>query len=251
MVDAGHGGYDNGARYNGRREKDDTLALALEVGSILESRGQDVVYTRTEDIYQSPAEKAQLANASGADYFISIHRNSGTVPNQYSGVQSLIYNEGGIKQDIAENINENLEALGFPNIGIDLRPNLAVLKQTSMPAVLVEAGFINNDRDNQIFDNEFENVALAIANGVLDAIANSPSSGQRMAPYRVQVGLFSQYSNATAQYDRLLQDGYPVELMQLGGLYAILSGSFTTAAEANRYANTLRQAGYDAAVVKL
>ena len=50
VVDAGHGGYDAGASYNGRLEKDDNLALALEVGAMLEDRGVDVVYTRTEDI---------------------------------------------------------------------------------------------------------------------------------------------------------------------------------------------------------
>jgi len=70
MLDAGHGGYDNGASFNGRREKDDTLNLALAVGNILENRGVDVLYTRTTDIYQSPAQKARIANESDADYFM-------------------------------------------------------------------------------------------------------------------------------------------------------------------------------------
>ena len=51
------------------REKDDTLTLTMAVGEILERNGIDVVYTRTEDIYQTPFEKAKLANESGADYF--------------------------------------------------------------------------------------------------------------------------------------------------------------------------------------
>ena len=50
VIDAGHGGYDAGATYNGRREKDDTLALALAVGEILEAQGYDVIYTRTDDV---------------------------------------------------------------------------------------------------------------------------------------------------------------------------------------------------------
>ena len=135
VIDAGHGGRDSGAVYQGRMEKDDALALALEVGAMLENAGQDVVYTRTEDIYQTPSEKVRIANNSGADYFLSIHRNSNVTPNQYSGVQSLIYNDGGIKEEMAENINDNLGNLGFANLGIDLRPNLTVLRRTRMPAV--------------------------------------------------------------------------------------------------------------------
>ena len=53
------------------KEKDDNLALTLAVGKILEDNGVDVVYTRTEDVYQTPFEKARIANQSGADYFIS------------------------------------------------------------------------------------------------------------------------------------------------------------------------------------
>lgn len=58
MLDAGHGGTDPGAVYNGRREKDDTLRLVLAIGQILQNRGVDVEYTRTTDIYETPFQKA-------------------------------------------------------------------------------------------------------------------------------------------------------------------------------------------------
>ena len=148
MIDAGHGGYDNGASYQGRREKDDALNLALEVGRILESQGYDVEYTRTDDVYNSPVEKARIGNASGADFFVSIHRNSSPTPNQYNGVQTLIYDNSGIKAEMAANINNKLEEVGYRNINVQERPNLAVLRRTQMPALLVEAGFINSDVDN-------------------------------------------------------------------------------------------------------
>ena len=61
-IDAGHGGYDNGATYQGRREKDDNLDIALAVGEILEQNGVEVVYTRVTDVYDSPVRKAQIAN---------------------------------------------------------------------------------------------------------------------------------------------------------------------------------------------
>ena len=177
--DAGHGGSDPGAVYNGRQEKDDTLDLTLAVGDILKKNGVDVFYTRTTDEYETPFKKATDANNSGADLFISIHRNSSETPNQYSGVESLVFNDTGLKAEVARNINNQLEDVGFKNLGVDVRKNLVVLKRTKMPAVLVEAGFINNDKDNYLFDQEFDKIANAIADGILESIpASERGSGQ-------------------------------------------------------------------------
>ena len=97
VLDAGHGGEDPGAVYKDRKEKDDNLKLTLAVGKILEENGVDVVYTRTTDIYQTPFEKAKAANEAGADFFISFHRNSSSKPEQYNGVEVLVYDKKGIK----------------------------------------------------------------------------------------------------------------------------------------------------------
>ncbi len=169
-IDAGHGGSDNGATYNGRAEKDDNLKLTLAVGDILEKNGIDVVYTRTTDEYETPFKKATDANDAKADYFVSIHRNSSPTPNQYTGVETLVYNNSGIKSQMAANINSELEKAGFKNLGITERPNLVVLKRTRMPAILVEAGFINNDKDNETFDKNFNQIANGIADGILKTL---------------------------------------------------------------------------------
>ncbi len=167
VLDAGHGGANPGAVYQGRREKDDVLALTLAIGRILEDRGVDVYYTRTTDIYESPAQKAEEGNQVGADYFVSIHRNYSPYPNQYSGVESLVYSRYGAAAQMANNINQQLEAVGFLNLGVNERTNLVVLNRTQMPAVLVEVGFINTDADNQLFDERFDDIAQAIADGIL------------------------------------------------------------------------------------
>ena len=171
VLDAGHGGANPGATYQGRQEKDDTLALASAVGGILEENGVDVYYTRTRDVYESPAEKALEANDMGADYFVSIHRNSSPYPNQYTGVESLVYNQYGQASVLADNINRELEKVGFENQGVNERTNLAVLRRTRMPAVLVEVGFINTDADNRLFDERFDEMAQAIARGILMSLA--------------------------------------------------------------------------------
>lgn len=169
-LDAGHGGANPGAVYNGRQEKDDVLSLVFDIGAILEVNGVDVYYTRVEDVYESPAQKAQEGNQVGADYFVSIHRNSSPYPNQYSGIESLVYNRYGRAADMAYNINSELEDVGFINQGVNERTNLAVLSQTRMPAVLVEVGFINTDADNVLFDTKRAEIAQAIANGILKTL---------------------------------------------------------------------------------
>lgn len=166
ILDPGHGGYDSGASYEGRREKDDVLNLAFDVAANLRRLGYEVEFTRTDDVYDSPTEKARIGNASGADYFISLHRNSSPTPNQFDGVQTLLYSDTGVKADMARNINNRLEDVGFRNINVDERKDLAVLRRTRMPALLLEVGFINSDKDNMLFDQNKAQIAEAIALGI-------------------------------------------------------------------------------------
>ena len=165
-----HGGSDPGAVYEGRREKDDNLSLATKVGELLSQQGVSVIYTRTADVYQTPFEKAQIANQADADFFISFHRNSSEEPNQYSGVETLVYDPSGIKQTMAENINGALSKLGFRNLGVKARPGLVVLRRTKMPALLIETGFLNNTKDNALYDEKQPEIARAIADAVLGTL---------------------------------------------------------------------------------
>lgn len=185
IIDAGHNGLtDPGAVFQGRRESDDVLRLARAVGDILARNGYDIDYTRTGDISQSVVQKAQYANNSGADLFISLHRNMGTYPEQYNGVQTLIYDRNGIKPLMAENINSNLEGVGFKNINVETRTDLAVLRRTTMPALLVEVGFIDSARDNELFDTRFDEIAQAIADGIMDTLNAGQANTAASAPVR-------------------------------------------------------------------
>lgn len=187
VIDAGHGGYDNGASFEGRNEKDDTLRLALAVGNILSQRGYEVVYTR---------------------------------------------------------VNDELEKLGFKNIGVSERPGLAVLRRTDMPAILVEAGFINNVSDNALFDNQFENIAVAIANGITETVSTSQNN------YKVQVGLYRRYGNALFQLNEIIEDGFTGEIVNTSGLYGVWVGNENSLAEARQLEQRLQALGYDTLIVK-
>lgn len=248
MLDAGHGGRDPGAVYNGRQEKDDSLALTLAIGELLQERGVDVLYTRTTDVYESPYQKAMEANAAGADFFISIHRNSSPEANTYSGVESLVYNKSGIKLEMAENINEQLEAVGFVNLGVKERPGLVVLRRTRMPAVLVEVGFINSDTDNMLFDNNFNDIALGIAEGILDTLqmnGDVPTPGS----YTVQAGAFRNGAYADRLQQELLEQDFPAVTSQNNGLYRVTVGTYPTLDEAAAVERRLKQAGYQTVIV--
>ena len=218
VIDAGHDGIgDPGAVYNGRRESDDNLDMALAVGDILSRNGYDVEYTRTGNTNQTVQQKAQFANDGNADLFISIHRNSSPYPGQYNGVQTLIYDRSGIKVPMAENINRRLEEVGYRNINVETRPNLAVLRRTQMPALLVEVGFLNSEKDNQLFDDRFRETAQDIADGImetLNASSGETENGSAQNPggqrplYRVQVGAFYNLQNAVALEQELKRLGY-------------------------------------------
>ena len=254
VIDAGHGGSDPGAVFEGRQEKDDTLRLALAVGKILEENGQNVIYTRTTDVYQTPFQKATIANEAGADFFVSIHRNSSPVAGQYSGVETLVYERSGIKEEMAENINRELEEAGFKNLGVKERPGLVVLRRTKMPAVLVEAGFINSGEDNRIFDENFEEVAQAIADGILrtlyaQEVESYAYKEENTMPYRIQVGCFTREENAKAMQMQLALMGYQAETETYDGAYRVVMGNFENLDNAAKMEQVLRKNNFNTYIV--
>jgi len=244
VLDAGHGGRDPGAAYQGRQEKDDVLRLALAVGEILENNGVDVAYTRTTDVYNTPAEKAMMGNNAEADLFVSLHRNATLNPGALNGSETLVFRDQGIPAELARNINAGLSKAGFMDRGVTERPNLVVLRRTRMPAVLVEAGFIDDEGDNQVFDNNFQEIAQAIASGILETLGevNTP---QPKRLYKVQTGAYRNGEYAHQLQNRLLSENFPAYIVFRDGLYHVLVGAYTVLDNAVAMEQRLRQHGYD------
>lgn len=174
-IDAGHGGTDVGAINNNRYEKDDTLKIAKLIEKYLNNEGIKTVMTRTNDIYVSLRERCKIANKKRADLFISIHRNSAEEGN---GVE--IWTNSKKKQDDLELSNmilENLQSVGIQtNRGVKIgsiegeNTNYYVLNNTNMTSCLVELGFITDSVDNNLFDENIEDYAKAIAEGIIEQI---------------------------------------------------------------------------------
>ncbi|CUQ24788.1 N-acetylmuramoyl-L-alanine amidase [Dorea longicatena] len=94
--------------------------------------------------------------------------------------------------------------VGFVNLGVKARPNLVVLKRTKMPAVLVEVGFINSKTDNQLFDENFSDIAQAIASGILDTL-NQLNASAKPQRFHVQVN-HQLFTNNKRMMFNLIQD---------------------------------------------
>ena len=192
-------------------------------------------------------KKKELANEANVDYFVSIHRNSFPEDNVVSGVESLVYDLSGVKLEMAENINEQLETIGFVDLGVKARPNLIVLRRTKMPAVLVEVGFINSDIDNQLFDANFDAIATPNADGIIETIAVLPDTLETR--YSVQVGAFRNENYARNLQEELMEMDFPVRIERGDGFYRVRVGEFRTVDEASRMEQRLKRAGYQTVIV--
>lgn len=249
-LDAGHGGYDYGASYDGRYEKDDNLKLALETGKRLTKKGMDVDYTRKTDEYQSPNEKAEIANENDADLLVSLHRNTSEQENSKDGVEAYVFEDRGDTADLARKLTADLSTLGFKNLGISEKKNLTLLKETKAPAIVLVVGYINSDKDNQLFDDKLKEIAEIIANGIKEHLTEEGEEKVDVY-YNVQVGLFKDYDNAIALRDRLLDDNYPAFLWPVGGLTAVLVGRYPTLQEAEEEEKKLTNEGYETIIITI
>ena len=175
VLDAGHGGSDWGAVHASRREKDDNLRLALAVQGLLQAQGQKVIMTRSTDVAISLTQRSALSNQNNADLFVSIHRNSSTNTTA-NGVENFVFTTANSTRALyAFNVLDDIVNAGVQNNRGVKRGNFAVLRNTNAPAMLLEMGFISNTRDNQLFDQNFNAYAAAIARGIMQSL-NGPST---------------------------------------------------------------------------
>ena len=185
FLDPGHGGSDSGAVSNGLREKDLTLSVYNKVSSRLASLGYSVLTSRNTDKGVGLVDRADQANKSNADMFLSIHFNAGGRGASY-GIETYYYKARpeytpAINKDkhndperleksrkLAQKIQQSLVSkTGAFDRGVK-RETFAVLRETSIPSILVELGFIDNQEEaNKIKTNEYQE---KLADGIVDGI---------------------------------------------------------------------------------
>jgi len=176
VIDPGHGGHDTGAVYEGYEEKNFTLLLSLKVRDYLLSSFKDmeIILTRTKDVFVSLGSRARLANDKKADFFLSMHLNAGGG----TGFESYVFS-GAISKEtekyreiIHEHAFNAIKKFNVVDRGFK-KANYQVLRETKMPAILIESLFIDNKNDLELLNNaEFTNeLSKGIAEGVAVALA--------------------------------------------------------------------------------
>lgn len=177
VVDAGHGGHDGGARSPAKdaQEKILTLKIAKQLSDKLAKEGATVIMTRKTDIFIELKERAEIANRNKADFFISCHINSSRLSNKTSGGMTFFHkNSPVIGQLLADCIQteiakvSKLKSMGTWSDGRIYDSGFSVLRNSKMPAVLIEFGFINHnvDRARMVTADFHEDVANAVVKGL-------------------------------------------------------------------------------------
>jgi N-acetylmuramoyl-L-alanine amidase len=211
FIGVGHGGKDPGAVANEFRESDLNLSIALACRDELERHGVTVLMSRTKDENDELTEEIKECNAFAPDLAADIHNNAGGG----DGAEVLHSINGGKGKELAQDILDEIISIGQNSRGIKTRENskgtdyYGFIRCTSCPAVIVECAFVDNRKDMDIIDTleEQKKMGIAIAKGFLKRLGieyTKPTSKL----YRVQVGAYSQKSNAEATLKKLKADGY-------------------------------------------
>ena len=168
VVDPGHGGHDSGAKGYGVCEKDLTLAIGRELAKDLAAEGATVIMTRQTDVFIPLTTRADIANSNHADFFISCHINSTGGEGSQSGGITFHHFGKGVSRLMGECIQAEVARVsGVPNLGVwsdgkIYRSGFSVLRNTKMPSVLLELGFINHPRDvKRLCQTDFQKVVPA------------------------------------------------------------------------------------------
>ncbi len=174
FIGVGHGGKDSGAVGNGFKEKDLNLTIALACNDELKRHGVNVLLSRYNDEDDGTNEEVAECNAFAPDYAVDIHNNAGGG----DGVEIFHHYGGGKGKTLAQNILDEIIAIGQNSRGLKMRKNsngndyYGFIRSTEAPAIIVECAFIDNATDIKIIDTVAEQKAfgVAIAKGILKTL---------------------------------------------------------------------------------
>lgn len=175
-LDAGHGGSAAGATYEDRMEKDITLPITLRAAELLGEKGYNVVLTRSGDVYMDLYDRCDIANEAGADIFVSIHANASATNRSYQGTFTYHYPESVEGEKLARAVQSAVvKETGSIDRGL-LANDYVVLRETWMPACLLETGFMSAREElMKLVTPEYqEKLAQGVAKGVERYLSTLP-----------------------------------------------------------------------------
>ncbi len=172
VIDPGHGGTDPGATRNNVQEKTLTLEIAELVENMLKAQGATVVMTRSNDTFVSLSDRVVLSNGKEPDLFVSIHINA-CEREDVHGIETHYFKDDSL--DLAKNVHKSMiSKLGEINRGI-FKSRFYVIRHTTAPSVLLELGFISNERERELLQNKSrqKKIAESITEGIIDYLNNA------------------------------------------------------------------------------
>lgn len=209
FIGVGHGGSDPGAVANGVKEKDLNLQIALACKDYLVKHGVEVKMSRTKDENDPLSEEIKECNTFSPDLAVDIHNNAGGG----DGAEVFHHYGGGRGKTLATNILDEIVKTGQNSRGAKTRKNTAgrdyygFIREITAPAVIVECAFVDNATDLEILATEGKRKSMgqAIAKGILKTLGVEI---QGDSLYRVQVGAYSDKTNAEAMLKKLKSAGF-------------------------------------------
>lgn len=170
ILDAGHGGKDNGASSMGSKEKEINLSVEKKIAELLQSCGAGIIETRTDDTFISLKDRVDIANDSGAALFLSVHCNYYDTDESMNGFQCF-YGGGSIEGEaVANSITEAIEGDGICGTKHARPENYYVVCNTTMTSVLMELGYMSNRTEcMNLLDDEYQGkMARCTVNGIIE-----------------------------------------------------------------------------------
>lgn len=244
-IDPGHGGNDSGAvGVRNVLEKNIVLEVGKKVTDILRNRGIDVKMSRTTDVFKTLSYRTNEANNWGADCFVSIHCNS-SERKDAKGLETFCYKFKYRKlADCVQNemLNDKLYTI---NRGVK-EGDWHVVRESNMPACLVELGFISNVEDTNLIEAKKSEMALAIADGICNFLGvkfNSNPPIQDKVVYNIITGGLGSKENAQQKLDHLYGiTNWYLELEEFEpGNWRIRTGGFTGEDRVKREMEALKE----------
>lgn len=177
ILDAGHGGNDSGTIEQSTAEKDINLSIALKMKELLEQKNIQVILTRDKDIFMELEERTEIAKNEEADLFLSIHCNYYEDDSSIRGLECYYSQDSSDGEYYAEKLIESLEEKG-DILSRNAKPaEYFVLKNTNIPSVLVETGYLSNyaDRKDLTSQNYQEKLAAELVEGILKGLRDKKS----------------------------------------------------------------------------
>jgi N-acetylmuramoyl-L-alanine amidase len=255
FIDPGHGGTDSGATANGIVEKEVNLSIALFLREILVLNYENVQVkmSRDHDLFIPLYDRVKSANNWNADLYISIHCNASSIRTR-RGYEDFVYTKSANSLELQDVLHGSItRTITIPDRG-QKKANIFVLRETNMPAILTENGFISNAEDAKLLQDKtyLKMIARGHAQGIAAFFNLHPTVSEIMY-YRVITGSFKTEKEALIRQQELLETGIEtfilIEKRDENKEYSVVSGSFQSFQKAHEFVQELQEKEFKSFIV--